>query len=197
MRVRTIKWTVISVATALWAQAALAQADQSQSQQSGQKEGAATSSMGSSSTDIRFSKLKGTEIKSQSGDSLGKVEDALLNPRTGTIQFIILDRGGVLGVGDKHLPVPWKAVSVQSEKELTLNMDKQKLDTAPTVKKDYSELNDPQYTASVYEFYGIQHHAMGGAMEAPGGAAGGSSESNPENPPSPPPAPAPAPTPNP
>ncbi|HVV01735.1 MAG TPA: PRC-barrel domain-containing protein, partial [Verrucomicrobiae bacterium] len=67
--------------------------------------------------EVKYSKLKDANIVSKSGENLGKLDDVLFNPRTGKIQFAILGSGGLFGLGEKRVPVPWQAINVTSEKE--------------------------------------------------------------------------------
>jgi len=114
--------------------------------------------------------LKGADVKSNDGEDLGKVEDLIVDPKTGQITFAIVGKG-ILGVSRKSRPVPWQAVKINSEKQVTVNMDKQKMDSAPTVNSDYSDLNDPDAVLVIYRFYEIQ---PAGAGETPGGTGQGS-----------------------
>lgn len=115
-------------------------------------------------SEVRLSKLMNAEIKSKSGENLGKLEDLMINPQTGQVDFAVIGRGGFLGLGEKLVPVPWQAVTVQSEKQFTLNVDKQKLQSAPTVDKKFSELQQPGYDVTIYRFYSIPM----GTAETPG-----------------------------
>lgn len=97
----------------------------------------------------------------------------MVDPMTGKIRFAILSRGGVLGMGEKHVPVPWQALKAQTQDQFTLNIDKQKMLSAPTVKSDYSELQNPGYVVSIYKFYEVEPTAAGAPGETPGGAGAG------------------------
>lgn len=140
-----------------------------------QQSSTSTDSTGSSPQDVRFSKLKDANIVSSSGESLGKMEDLIINQKTGNIDYVILGRGGLLGMGEKRVPVPWKAVHVSSEKQFTINVDKNKLKSAPTVGKDYSELNQPDYYVTIYRFYEIPVES--GSANSPGGSQSGAGSS--------------------
>jgi uncharacterized protein YrrD len=184
---------IISLCTvvALCAQAALAQqSDSTQNPNSTQSStrhhdkdstsGSYSATTGTSSSTMggncmAFSKLKGTAIKSTSGETLGKLEDVVLDPQ-GKATFAIISKGGVLSVGDKHLPVPWQALTFDSQKQITLNVDKEKLRTAPTVKSDYSDLEDSSSTTTIYNFYGVQPSGVGSSVETPGGTSSSSSK---------------------
>ena len=68
-----------------------------------------------SSQNCRASKILDANAKSRDGKDLGEVEDPIVNPTTGKIDFVVLGQGGVLGIGEDHIPVPWRAVTVQSD----------------------------------------------------------------------------------
>jgi sporulation protein YlmC with PRC-barrel domain len=179
MKMKTVEAVALCATSVLCAQFSFAQQSdqpQNQAQQSGQMQmGSGGPSAASAQGDFRYSKLKGADLKSKNGESLGKIDDLIIEPRTGRIQFAILGSGGVLGIGEKRVPVPWQCVTIQSETQLSLNsdVDKQKLRSAPTVKGSYSDLNSPEFVAKVQQFFAVPGSAMGGAGEIPGGGSSG------------------------
>ena len=53
---------------------------------------------------------------------------------------------------------------MQSEKQFTLNVDKNQLKTAPTTDKEYSNLQDPGYAVTIYRFFAVPAESeMGGS----------------------------------
>ncbi len=136
-----------------------------------------TAVSGASASDIRLSKLMDANVASKSGENLGQLEDLVINPQTGKIEFAVLGRGGFLGLGEKYVPIPWKAIQVSSEKQFTLNVDKAKLKTAPTTDKNLSQLEEPGYTVTIYRFFEVPVET--GGAEAPGGVQEGGASSSP------------------
>ncbi|HSU54324.1 MAG TPA: PRC-barrel domain-containing protein, partial [Candidatus Dormibacteraeota bacterium] len=130
---------------------------------------------GTTSQEIQYSKLKDANIATKSGENLGQMEDLLINPRTGKVDYVVLGEGGILGLGEKRVPIPWKAVNISSEKQFTINVDKHKMKSAPTLSKNYSELDQPDYYVTIYRFYEIPVES--GAAQSPEGAQSGSSSS--------------------
>jgi len=120
-------------------------------------------------------KILHATAKSKDGQSLGSVDDLLINPQTGKIDFAILGQGGVLGIGEDKVPVPWRAISAQPDGTLIVNKDKAQLKSAPSIKKDYSNLDEPNYTVTVYEFYEVP--VSFGASGSPGSTGSGSGSS--------------------
>lgn len=56
---------------------------------------------------IRASRVIGTDVKDQSGKTLGKIEDIILDKTDNAIMFAVVGFGGLLGIGEKYHPLPW------------------------------------------------------------------------------------------
>ena len=57
-------------------------------------------------THFRSTKIMGAQVKSSSGEDVGRIEDVVLNPASGRIDFAILSSES------KLIPVPWQLLSV-------------------------------------------------------------------------------------
>jgi sporulation protein YlmC with PRC-barrel domain len=104
----------------------------------------------------RASEVMGLTVKDKNGEKLGEVEDIVINDR-GQAQYIILSHGGVLGIGDKLIPIPYKASRLDVEKDALVleNVDKQMLERAPNFdKKDWKNIGEPEWDRKVYGYYG-------------------------------------------
>jgi sporulation protein YlmC with PRC-barrel domain len=137
-----------------------------------------TSQTGSNATEVRGSKIVGATLKSSDGSDLGEVRDLAVDPRSGKIDFAII--GVEAGGGAEALaPVPWKAINLKSERDFSATINKQKLQSGPTItEQQWSQLVQPDYVLHIYRFYGIPNEAMGGGQgEEYGGAQSGGSQS--------------------
>jgi sporulation protein YlmC with PRC-barrel domain len=169
MKAREIKFCAISLTTALAAFAAIAQANGGSKPQTGETYGKQPAqSAVSQGTDCKLGSLMDAHVKSAAGKDLGDVEDLVINPRLDRIDYIVLGRGGFLGIAEKRVPVPWEAVTSASHKQITLNLSKEKLQAAPSMGTDESKLSNPGFLAQVDQYYGVQRSAMG-AAQSPGG----------------------------
>lgn len=61
----------------------------------------------------RASDLIGMSIKNKAGEDLGSLQDLVFDPKTGGIRYAALARGGILGIGEKLVAVPWNAFELK------------------------------------------------------------------------------------
>jgi sporulation protein YlmC with PRC-barrel domain len=105
-------------------------------------------------------KIRAASLKNPKNQELGKVEDLLID-RTDHIIFVILGRGGVLGIGESFIPVPWSRLAIGENREnaaitAVIDSTKAKLETAPLVKGDnYATLLAPGFADQVREYFGL------------------------------------------
>ncbi len=122
-------------------------------------------SMGS---DFRASKAIGADVKSSTGDKLGKIEDLLFNQQ-GRVQFAVINHD------NKLYPLPWQLLNSSTtgatgigaptgqELSFTAQVDKTKLEAGPTIDRSrWSEITQPGFDQRVWTHYGVQS-GMGGA----------------------------------
>ena len=136
----------------------LSAADSSSQQRSSQQndQSSQTSSLRQKAErDCSVRNILQAKASSKDGQSLGQIEDVLINPKTGKADFVVLGKNGVQGTGEDFVPVPWQAVKMGSDGSVVIHEDKAKLQNAPSLNKDYSSLNQPDYTVTLYEFYAV------------------------------------------
>jgi sporulation protein YlmC with PRC-barrel domain len=80
---------------------------------------------------VRASKMIGAVVKNKAGDSIGEISDLLVSPG-GTITAAVVSAGGVLGIGDKKIAVPYKSFSMSPDgKSVYLDMTAEQLKALP------------------------------------------------------------------
>jgi sporulation protein YlmC with PRC-barrel domain len=105
------------------------------------------------------SKIRSAKLQNAQNEDMGKVEDLLLD-RKHRVAFAIVGRGGVLGVGEHYIPVPWSKVGLKTNPEnaaitVTLDTTKARLEKAPLIKGDtYATLLAPGFADEVRRYYG-------------------------------------------
>ncbi len=132
------------------------------------------SRVGEAPDEIRASQMLGSDVKGQDGQTLGTLEDLLINPQDKSVNYAIVGQKGLLGTTEKRVPVPWQSAQLRSEVELTLNMTAQQFKAAPTVTpNDYSILGGNTNTSTNTVVGNIFRYFQGLGAGAPGTNAGG------------------------
>jgi len=88
----------------------------------------------------RFTSLNDYDVVDSEGDTVADVEGFLIDRQAGQIQYVLVGAGGVLGIGEKDILVPFGALSTDGsmastaddmEESFTLNVDRQVIEDAP------------------------------------------------------------------
>ncbi len=105
----------------------------------------------------RVSKILGKKVISQKGEDLGTIEDLVLS-KEACLDYIVLAPGGLLGTGDRLIPIPWKAVTTGAQADtIIINMDKSQLEKAPSFEsKKYPNFTDTEWYGKIRDFFGGQ-----------------------------------------
>jgi sporulation protein YlmC with PRC-barrel domain len=105
----------------------------------------------------RVSKLVGLEIKNEAGEDLGTVNELVLDVESGETMYVAVSVGGVLGVGDKLIAVPWDAFKLKYDETDTyfvLDIAKAKLETAPGFDEDnWPDVADEKWRDEINRYY--------------------------------------------
>ena len=107
---------------------------------------------------ISTTTLIGDNVVNRTGESLGKIEELMLDLEKGRVAYAVLSFGGVLGMGEKLFAVPFEALKLDATREhFTLDVDTDKMRNAPGFdKKNPPQASDRTWGAEVYKFYGYK-----------------------------------------
>lgn len=82
---------------------------------------------------LSSSALIGTTVKNTQGEDLGKIQELMIDPQSGQISSAVLSFGGVLGMNEKKVEIPWDTLKVSlGNKELVVEVDKKQLQNVPS-----------------------------------------------------------------
>jgi len=74
----------------------------------------------------------GASVRNQHGEQVGSIERLMFNPQTGFVSYAVIGVGGFLGVGEKSIIVPWRALEIARDgNSLVIKTSKQLLQQAP------------------------------------------------------------------
>jgi sporulation protein YlmC with PRC-barrel domain len=103
---------------------------------------AAAQPVTSSTASFRSDQLIGAAVVTPHNDSLGSVDDIVLSPLTGKISYLVIGHGGLFGIDEKYVPVPWEDFKMTPGATLlVLDSDKNALDAGPQVRENQFSAN--------------------------------------------------------
>lgn len=99
--------------------------------------------------------LLGNDVYNEKEEDLGDIKEIMLDMNTGEVAYAVLSFGGFLGMGERLFAVPWNALKLDTvNKRFILNVDKERLESAPGFDKDrWPDMADPTWQREVESFY--------------------------------------------
>jgi len=82
------------------------------------------------STGYRGSKLIGAPVVNEANERIGVIDDLIVS-RNDKVVYAIVSVGGFLGVGDKHVAVPFEGLQLTAEKTTLPGATKEELKNMP------------------------------------------------------------------
>lgn len=100
--------------------------------------------------------LVGSDVYNQHDEDLGDIKEIMLDTQSGNVRYAVLCFGGFLGMGEKLFAVPWSALKLDAlNKRFVLNVDKDRLETAPGFDKDnWPDMANQEWTKEIHSYYG-------------------------------------------
>ena len=120
-----------------------------------------------SGANIRASQLIGMNIENPQGESVGEINDLVIDGKNGRVRYVAVTYGGVLGVGDKMFAVPFEAFQAKPQAGdpddyvLTLNVTQKQLEGAQGFDQDnWPNFADKKLTTEIDRRYGIDRRRI-------------------------------------
>jgi sporulation protein YlmC with PRC-barrel domain len=104
---------------------------------------------------VKASEVTGVNVKNAAGESLGKINEVVIDKNLGKVSYLVLEFGGILNFGNKFFAIPWKLFTYNEHDDcFMLNVDKDKLKNAPGFDKDHwSNFTAQETTTAIEQFY--------------------------------------------
>jgi sporulation protein YlmC with PRC-barrel domain len=101
------------------------------------------------------STLTGDKVINRSGDTLGELEEIMIDVPRGRVAYAVMSAGGVLGVGQKLFAIPWHALVLDTDRRcFILDAGTERFRDAPGFDKEHwPEQADEQWHRDLHAYY--------------------------------------------
>jgi sporulation protein YlmC with PRC-barrel domain len=87
---------------------------------------------------LTASSIIGDKVYNHSHEKMGDIKDIMIDLKAGCIAYLIIEFGGFLGIGEKYFAIPFRLLSVDSERGVfILNQKREVLERAPGFDRDH------------------------------------------------------------
>jgi len=107
---------------------------------------------------IASDRVEGTLVRRLNGDKVGSIQRLMIDKETGSVAYAVLRFGGILGLGEKHIPVPWSALKYDLAIEsYVVQLSDDDLAKAPSYAADKDfDWGDRSEVLRVHDYYGAR-----------------------------------------
>jgi hypothetical protein len=106
---------------------------------------------------IASDRIEGTEVRRPKGDKIGSIERLMIDKASGKVTYAVMGFGGFLGIGSKHLPIPWELLNFNTVTDAyEIEIADDLLRKAPAFEDDTDfDWGDRARELSIYDYYGL------------------------------------------
>ena len=81
---------------------------------------------------LTASSIIGDKVHNSEGEDMGKIEDIMIDITTGKIEYVVIEFGGFLTIGEKYFAIPFRLLQVDTaNKAFIFDQPKEMLEKAP------------------------------------------------------------------
>ena len=105
---------------------------------------------------ISSEKVTGTSVENTKGDSLGHIEEIMIDKISGQVGYAVLNYGSFLGMGGKLFALPWDILKYDTRRSAyVVGIPEERLKGGPSYDVG-TEPNwgDPRYAKELHDYYG-------------------------------------------
>lgn len=108
---------------------------------------------------IESDRVEGTAVFNREGERLGTIDHFVVDKISGQAEYAVLAFGGLFGLGHKHYPLPWTALTYDKDKGgYVVDVTREQLEGAPSYEgAENRPTYDRDYGEQVYTYYGIAY----------------------------------------
>ncbi|HVG48823.1 MAG TPA: PRC-barrel domain-containing protein [Rubellimicrobium sp.] len=106
---------------------------------------------------ISSDRVKGTAVFGADGRQIGTIDHLVIEKVSGRIVYAVMSFGGLLGLGQDHVPLPWAALRYDTTLAgYATALTEQQLRTAPTHSEDWAQ--DRPWEEAAFTHYGLPYY---------------------------------------
>src|SRR5438270_6090017 len=109
---------------------------------------------------IASDRVEGTPVRRSDGGKIGTIERLMIDKISGNIAYAVLSFGGFLGMGQKHLPIPWARLKYdRTLGAYQVDLTEEELAQAPTFVADEDfDWGDRSREIEIHAYYRVPHY---------------------------------------
>jgi sporulation protein YlmC with PRC-barrel domain len=101
--------------------------------------------------------IHGTEVYGADGKNVGEIDHLIIDKLSGRVAYAVMSFGGFLGLGHKHYPIPWSALTYDTSLAgFRTNITEQQLRDAPEFSDD--SWQDRDWEDRTHRHYGAREY---------------------------------------
>lgn len=106
---------------------------------------------------IAADRVEGTSVYNRAGESLGTIDEIMIDKLTGKVAYAVMSFGGFLGLGERHHPLPWGVLKYDTNMGgYVIDLDKETLKNAPSYAKDETyDFEERREAQRLHDYYRI------------------------------------------
>lgn len=109
-------------------------------------------------TPLRYltaSSIIGDKVCNRLDEKLGDIKDIMIDLSDGKIEYLVIEFGGFLGIGEKYFAVPFRLFEVDADKEMfIIDLKRDDLERAPGFDKDHWPETNSHELQESYTYWG-------------------------------------------
>jgi len=104
---------------------------------------------------VKSAEVIGVSVENPEGDSLGKIEELVIDKIEGKIRYAVLSFGGILGLGEKLFAIPWNVLHYNNERDcFIISVPYEKLKNAKGFDIDkWPNMADESWNTDIFKYY--------------------------------------------
>lgn len=109
---------------------------------------------------VASDRVEGTPVRRPNGEKVGTIQRVMIDKLSGKVAYAVLSFGGFIGIGQKHLPIPWERLQYDRDREAyQLDLSEEELSQAPAYEADEEfDWGDRSQEIEIHNYYRTPHY---------------------------------------